>query len=640
MAETVSSSDEKPIPRHDASKGAPTPGTIRRQLIVLALALVFPAAIAGILLLTYTYSKDRAAATYQLQTTARALSIVVDRQLGEAMELGQALSTAPSLTEGNFEAFDRQARIADSIGGSWVVVRDVDGRQRVNTRFPPGAALPTETETALQRRDRVLRGAYVSNLIISADSPGSRVAVVVPALRDGRFIYEVDIALRPAGLDRIFRDQQLPPQWVGVIVDRDGIIVRRSRDPDNSVGKPVAADFKEKLSSAAPEGFFESVSIGGEPTVVAYSRSPNSGWIFAVAVPRDTLGAAARRSLYLTVAIGFILMGVGAIVGRWIAGGITGPVEGLVERAMALGRGSPVSRAPTGLAETDLVASALCEADESIRSFTAMLEQKVEERTHDLAEANRQLSNEMVERKRAEQQLARIQRMEAVGQLSGGIAHDFNNLLQAIIGNVDLAKLRSTDPKTRLYLDHALSAAERGAKLTGQLLAFARKQRLTPTPVDIRELVTGIIDILRSTIDKSIEIATDIPDGVWPALSDPTQLELMLVNLAINARDAMPDGGKILIGARNVTRGEPNRPEEPPAGAFVELSVSDNGAGIQPEVLANVFEPFFTTKGVGKGSGLGLSQVLGLAQQLGGGVVIESTPGAGTSVRVYLKRSE
>jgi signal transduction histidine kinase len=615
------------------------PPSIRRQLIVLTATLVFPAAIAGTVLLAYTYAKDRAVAARQLQTTARALSIVVDRQLGEASAMAQALATSPALIAGDFATFDRQARLTEMNKGEWIVVRDAAGRQRVNTRLPEGAALPDQPADIVSHRDLLNHGRYITNLVLDSSPAGPRVSVDVPVLRDGEFVGEIDIGLKPQTFDVIFREQQLPEQWIGVIVDRNGLIVRRSRAVDQTVGHPVSPSFQEQLAKPLSAGLFEGTSLEGESTLVAFSRSPVSGWTFSVAVPRDAIGAAARRSLHIAIAAGFVLIGFGGLLGRRIARGITGPVETLAARAVALGKGERGDSARTGLAETDLVADALCEAAEKIHGFTTMLEQKVEERTRDLADANRQLSTEIYERNRAEQQLAQIQRLEAVGQLSGGIAHDFNNLLQAIVGNIDLVKLRTADDKAKTYLDHALSAADRGAKLTGQLLAFARKQRLSPVAVDVRALVGGIVEILRSTIDRTITIETELADPLWPALSDPTQLELIVVNLAINARDAMPDGGRIAIAATNVVRPEPTRPEDPPAGDFVELVVRDTGIGIRPEVLGKVFEPFFTTKGVGKGTGLGLSQVLGLAQQLGGGVVIESEIGVGTAVKVYLARA-
>jgi PAS domain S-box-containing protein len=242
----------------------------------------------------------------------------------------------------------------------------------------------------------------------------------------------------------------------------------------------------------------------------------------------------------------------------------------------------------------------------------------------------------------AEAALRHAQKMEAVGQLTGGIAHDFNNLLQGVLGALELVQKRldqgRADEVTQ-YVGQARHSAERASALTHRLLAFSRRQALAPKPVEANALVLAMEPLLARTVGESIRLEFDLAADLWRTLCDPHQLDSAILNLAINARDAMPDGGCIVIGGRNVTRREPTRPEEPPAGEFVELSVRDTGAGIPPDVLGKVFEPFFTTKGVGKGSGLGLSQVLGLSQQLGGGVVIESEIGWGTVVKLYLQRT-
>jgi CheY-like chemotaxis protein len=203
-------------------------------------------------------------------------------------------------------------------------------------------------------------------------------------------------------------------------------------------------------------------------------------------------------------------------------------------------------------------------------------------------------------------------------------------MLASRLGRRDARKLR--------LLAAAQNAAERGAQLTAQLLAFSRKQRMAPEPVDLNRIVAGMGTLLQSTIGTAVGIEARLAEGLWPALADPSQIELALLNLAINARDAMPVGGAIAIETANATLGPPSRPEEPPAGEYAMVSVADIGTGIAPEILDKVFEPFFTTKDVGKGSGLGLPQVLGVAQQLGGGVRIATRPGEGTTVSVYLPR--
>lgn len=271
------------------------------------------------------------------------------------------------------------------------------------------------------------------------------------------------------------------------------------------------------------------------------------------------------------------------------------------------------------------------------------LEVRVEDRTEELAAANRQLLRQIEERERVESTLRQMQRLEAVGQLTSGVAHDFNNLLTVVLGNIaflerDFAAAGITG-KPSQRLAYMRNAAERGAKLTDQLLSFSRRQRLEPHSLDLNDVVASMRDLLQSTIGGSIQIETSFQENVWPAMADPTQIELAILNLAINARDAMKVGGTLSVATANVTLGPPSQPEEPPAGDYVAVRVSDTGTGMTEDVRRKVFEPFFTTKEVGKGSGLGLSQVLGFAQQSHGGVAIDSTPGQGTCVHIFLPRS-
>jgi PAS domain S-box-containing protein len=253
------------------------------------------------------------------------------------------------------------------------------------------------------------------------------------------------------------------------------------------------------------------------------------------------------------------------------------------------------------------------------------------------------IGRDMTERLAAEERRRRSQRLEAVGQLTGGIAHDFNNLLTVVIGNLDLLELRlRSDPAAAELAANALKASLRGAELTRQLLAFARRQALDARAFDLNERVVGTMGLLRRTLGEAIEIATNLDPELWPAFADPAQLESALVNLAINARDAMPDGGRLTIETANrVLDADYSRLNvDVQPGAYVVLSVSDTGTGMAPDVLARAFEPFFTTKPVGQGTGLGLSMVYGFARQSHGHVKIYSEPGHGTTVSLYLPRSK
>ena len=274
-----------------------------------------------------------------------------------------------------------------------------------------------------------------------------------------------------------------------------------------------------------------------------------------------------------------------------------------------------------------------------LRDLNENLEKRVAERTRELAELNERLMTEVAERECTEAALLQAQKMEAVGQLASGLAHDFNNLLAAILGNLELMEMRLKDERLLKLLQAAVRSARRGAALNEQLLAFSRKQHLAPRPVAINELVSGIDDLLRRTLGGTVEVAVAVAPDLWPALVDPHQLELVLLNLAINARDAMPLGGRLTIETRNITAAELDRSVDLASGDYVLVSVADTGIGMTPEVLARACEPFFTTKEPGKGSGLGLAQVYGVARQSGGSLRLKSAVGQGTTIELYLPRS-
>ena len=246
-------------------------------------------------------------------------------------------------------------------------------------------------------------------------------------------------------------------------------------------------------------------------------------------------------------------------------------------------------------------------------------------------------ARDITELKTAQEQLRQSQKMEALGQLTGGIAHDFNNLLTVVVGGLDIIAKRSLDEKLKRYADNALAAAERGARLTGQLLAFSRVQRLEVTPTYVAPLIQNMRPLLRNVLGPGIEKRFDLDEAMMPVMADPTQLEVAVLNLAINARDAMPDGGVLSFASKPVeVRGDPELDD----GDYIELTIRDTGSGMPPEVLERAFEPFFTTKEVGKGTGLGLSMVYGMARQSGGTARIESTPGQGTAVHLLFRKAD
>ena len=316
--------------------------------------------------------------------------------------------------------------------------------------------------------------------------------------------------------------------------------------------------------------------------------------------------------------------------------GLVGAAREATQRATNLAGALDRARAEVGRKAVALSA-ALSEADRLNRELSK-LNQTLEER----------VAAEIEERMQVEETLRQAQKMEAIGQLTGGVAHDFNNLLTVIMGSLDSIR-RELDnpggeldtPRLRRLQSMAFQGAERASTLTSRLLAFARRQPLKPEPINVDRLVTGLTDLLQRTLGERIDLETVSSPGLWLARADRAELESAIVNAAINARDAMPDGGRLTVETANVWLDEEYvraLVEPVPAGQYVMLAVADTGHGMDRETLDRVFEPFFTTKGVGKGTGLGLSQVYGFVRQSGGHIRIYSEPGAGTTIKLYLPR--
>jgi PAS domain S-box-containing protein len=277
------------------------------------------------------------------------------------------------------------------------------------------------------------------------------------------------------------------------------------------------------------------------------------------------------------------------------------------------------------------------EARDALEALNAELEDRVAARTRDLAAANEKLRTEIIEREKVGDQIRQLQKMEALGQLTGGIAHDFNNLLTAILGGLEVTRRRIEDPRSLRLIDSSISAAQRGAKLIAQLMAFARKQHLDVEYLPLNTLVRDMQELLERSVGTAVRLTYDLVPDAWPVMADANQVQIALLNLAINARDAMSDGGSLRIETGNLCLTD--AAAELPAGDYAALSVVDTGTGMSEEVQARLFEPFFTTKDVGKGTGLGLAQVYGFVRQSGGGVQVHSVLGQGTTITILLPRA-
>jgi signal transduction histidine kinase len=304
----------------------------------------------------------------------------------------------------------------------------------------------------------------------------------------------------------------------------------------------------------------------------------------------------------------------------------------------------PVPVVPDLLRAKVRVFAELYRKTRQLETLNAELERRVAERTAELAQANAELEHRVEERTREREaalaQVHEMRKVESLGQLTGGVAHDFNNLLMAVLGNLELVrKFLPSDPKIRRLIDGAIQGAERGATLTKRMLAFARRQELKPETVDVPNLVDSMVEMLRRSLGPGIQITTDFETDLPPTRVDPNQLELALLNLALNARDAMPLGGRLTISAHRERIGTGDVPGLQP-GDYVCIAERDTGEGMDEVTLKRATEPFFTTKGAGRGTGLGLSMVDGLVAQSGGAMRINSHQGAGTTVELWLPVAE
>jgi len=530
-------------------------------------------------------------------------------------------------------------------------LRDVNGRQLLNTRVPwgtplPGSNVPEPAPAVWETGRPVVSGLFVGAV---AEAPLFAVQLPVRLPQTGAARNVLSLSLPAERMRAILAEQRLPAGWVLAVVDESGAILARNQRHEEFVGRQATRDLQENALSR--DGTWTGSTVDGLAVFGAYARSELAPWNVAVGAPERDLRTPIWRTIGVVVAAAAGVAVLSLLAAFHSGRRIAAPLQALADRAAALGRGAEVGEVETTIREVRevgdmLVATSLLlrERERELRSVNAALEGRVAERTRDLEASNARLLAEASERQNAEAQLRQSQKMEAVGRLTGGVAHDFNNLLTVVLGNLSIARRRlgtsGADERIRRALDGASEGAQRAAELTRRLLAFARQQPLAPEAVDANRLVVSMSDLLRRTLGEDIHIETVLAGGLWRAQADPNQLENAVLNLAVNSRDAMPDGGKLTIETANAYLDEvyaASREDVRP-GQYIMISVSDTGSGMPAEVVAKAFDPFFTTKPVGKGTGLGLSQVYGFAKQSGGHAAIYSEPGQGTTVKLYLPK--
>ncbi len=617
--------------------------SMRGFLVVLVCSILLPALIFASILFWRYYESALAQVDQELLSDARQLAHTVDRDLVGLQSTLLTLTTAASLRREDYAAFHRQlSEVRDYIGVN-ILVRSPEGQQLANTRQPYGSPLPFEPLTG-DKEVLASRKPYISNLIVGAVAKTHLYTITAPVIENGEVTHFLNLSIplqRLVDLIEANRD----PQRLSGILDRDGRLMVRLPEQDAYVGKRGPIGFFESVPGT--EGTWQGNSINGLAVRSAYATSNAAGWVIWVALPDAAARASLNRTMYLLAALGLVLTALGVLAAYIVGGRLSRSINSLKTQAAIVGQGGSVTHLSLPVREIDDVSNSLAaasreltsraaqrdRAEKELRDLSESLEQTVADRTRDLI-------SEMQRREETEQTLRQIQKMEAIGQLTGGVAHDFNNMLGVVIGNLDLAqRRRRTSQNIDGLIDNALEGARRAASLTQRLLAFARQQPLEPKPVEVNSLVAGMSELLRRSLGEAIALETVLAGGLWRVHVDANQIESALLNLAVNARDAMPAGGKLTLETSNAHFDDAYaRRERVGEGQYVLIAVTDTGDGMSKDVLAKAFDPFFTTKEAGAGTGLGLSQVYGFVKQSGGHVKIYSEQGQGTTVKVYLPR--
>ncbi len=592
--------------------------SIRSRLLLLILSVLVPGLLGLSWMVLSTLKAERAANERLLRDTSRALSLVVDRELARRATIGQVLAQSRwldgALGPAEQAGFEDQARRALAGIDGWIELHGSGGRI-LDTR--------SDAVADVEGLSPPLADGFSLVALRLAGTPDAHAALVQPVIRQGQTLYNLHVSLRPREMQAIIDRQGLPEGWVGAVIDNEGQVVARHPHGERHVGRLATADLRQHMSQAT-EGLTESVSLDGVRSMAFFSRSP-MGWTYVSAMPKAQFAGAASQAVIHIVVGALVLLALSMAAATWLARRIAEPVHALKDAALLLQAGDAVAVRSTGLVECDEVVLALAEASETIR--------------HGRDDLERQVQDAVQQTRLAEQRISQGQRVEALGRLTGGVAHDFNNLLGVISNS---AHLMQRHPTVARELQGPVSATLRavnlGSQLTQHLMRFAGQRPVSPRALHLTQALPDAQDLLSSVLGRRVEVSVRVEPGTLPVQADPGELELALINLALNARDAMPRGGQLRLQARNADAEDLRSLQGPLSDGrpFVLMTVGDTGTGMPPEVVEHAFDPFFTTKPLGQGTGLGLSQVHGFCVQAGGSARIDSTPGLGTTVSLLL----
>jgi signal transduction histidine kinase len=592
---------------------------LRLRVIMLTLAILVPAFAAGAWVITTNVSRSEATLRGEVLNRAHAMVVSMNQEFERRETVLQLLAGSPELLAWDIPAFCALARSAVRESSGPVAIVD---RENVlaTTRSPDCRPEPGQ-------KNRVPEAFAVENVTVSdmfkSISGETLITVNMPIDVGGRRL-NLAMGIPPITLQKMLEEHKQPDGWDAAVVNAAGRVIARFPDADQWVGRMAAAysDNEKQTQSdwvnRKPDG--EGTSVGksstGEMINVIYSSSPRYGLTVFVGFPQTFMEAAAHQTVREEALGASLLMAFGLMLAMWAGRRIAEPAIALRAAADDLKAGKPVVLTRSNVAEFDRIASALEDASETIR-------------THSYAQSRR-ISAALAAAEASQSKLVQAQKLEVIGRLTGGIAHDFNNLLQTLSTGLTVLEQTVTDVRSRPLIEAGLRAVSRAARLVQQLLAFGRNAPFTRQSVDLHSHLLAMEVLLSKTLAENLRLRIDLAPDLWRIETDPSQLEVALLNLVFNARDALPGGGEITLRAGNEIR-------EGREG--VMLRIIDTGVGIEPELLPQVFEPFVTTKPVGMGAGLGLSQVRDFALASGGAVSAQSTVGQGTTVLLWLPRA-
>ncbi|MDB5838246.1 MAG: putative histidine kinase, hybrid [Herminiimonas sp.] len=597
---------------------------IRTRLLLLVLAILLPAFLAAALGIGYVYSEAQTTNRKTLQETTRALALLLDSDIETREAILLSLADSPALDRGDLATFYHHAQKTAAGREATIVLADAEGHVLLNTAVPFGAMEIANSGTLLElRKKHGPDGTIVSDLYLSPHRKTQSFAVQVPVKRNGRVVYYVSMGSNAKQIQSVLTSQRLPKNWMGAIIDGKGLHVARTTDPEKYVGRR-APDALIATIRANREGFFENITMDNVHTLASFSHAPRSEWAFVINVPRSELRRTALQATVFMISVSLLLLGFALAAAFAVARKTVQPLEALRLSAERLGKGEIVLPVDSGNKEMDEVRAAMAKASTDISSGKAELERRVEQAVAAAGQSQRAL--------------LQAQKLDALGRLTGGIAHDFNNVLQTLTGGLQLAHYSSQDARIKSLIETCQRAVDRAVELTRQLMAFGRVQDARLETVDLPRQIRETTPLLKGSLPSNIDFQLILAERLWPVTVDRLQFELALLNLTINARDAMRQGGILRIEARNEAVNGSTDELEP--GDYVRVIVSDTGEGMTPEVLAKALDPFFTTKDIGKGSGMGLPQVYGFAKQAAGTLIIRSQTGKGTQAILYLPKAE